>query len=357
MRHDHGGNFRALALATGAPADQILDFSASINPLGLPPRAEAALRGAIPRVVHYPDPEATELQSALAGYLGLSPASVLVGNGSTELIYLMARALRPGRALILHPAFSEYEAALELAGARIERALLSPEDGFVLRPSLIRSRLAEQDLVVLANPGNPTGSLIPADDLLRLLGACHEAGVTLVVDEAFIDFVEEASLKSHLDRFPRLLLLRSMTKFFALAGLRVGYGLASADLLARLLPWKEPWSVNGLAQAAGLAALDDREYREASGLLVPRWREALATGLQKFEALRVFPGAANFLLVESLNESWSAPALGTALLKEGIAIRDCSSFPGLGPRFFRVAVRRPEENQTLLRALWALLGS
>ena len=356
MRHDHGGNLRALAAAAGVPEGQILDFSASINPLGLSPRVEAAIRSAIPRVIHYPDPEAALLQSALASYHGLSSDCVLVGNGSTELIYLLARALAPRRALILHPAFSEYEAALELAGSRVERLILAEADGFLPQRSPLISKLAGQELVVLANPGNPTGSLMPAGDLQSLAAASHEAGAVLVADEAFVDFVEEASLKRSLDRFPRLLVLRSLTKFFALPGLRIGYALASPELLGRLRPWKEPWSVNLLAEAAGAAALEDRGYQENSRSLIPSWREALSTGLQKFGALQVFPGAANYLLVKLLDESWTAPALRSALLREGIAIRDCSSFPGLGPQFFRVAARRPEEIQTLLGALERLLG-
>jgi threonine-phosphate decarboxylase len=181
--------------------------------------------------------------------------------------------------------------------------------------------------------------------------------VALVADEAFIDFVEEASLKTSVDRFPGLLLLRSLTKFFALPGLRIGYGLASPELLVRLRPWQEPWSVNGLAEAAGLAALEDREYQTSSRLLVPRWREALATGFQKFEPVRVFPSAANYLLLKFLEPTLTAPRLRETLLNERIAIRDCSSFPGLGSAYVRLAVRRPEENQTLLRALETLLGS
>lgn len=345
-----------MALAAGAPGNRILDFSASINPLGLSPNVEAAIRRALPRVVHYPDPEGARLQSALARYHGLPGNSVLVGNGSTELIYLLARALSPRRALIVHPAFSEYEAALELVGARIERVLLSQAEGFSIRSASLRARLAEQDLVMLANPGNPTASLSPTAELLGLVEACQEARVTLVVDEAFIDFVEEASLKRHLERFPRLLLLRSMTKFFALPGLRVGYALGSPDLLARLRSWKEPWSVNALAEAAGLAALEDRDYQASSRLLIPRWREALATGLEKFAPVRAFPSAANFLLLALRGPALSAPGLRAALLRERIAIRDCSSFPGLGPAHVRLAVRRPEENYTLLRALEDLLG-
>jgi threonine-phosphate decarboxylase len=356
VRHDHGGNLRALSESSGVPAGEILDFSANINPLGLSPKVEAAIRKAIPVITRYPDPEAKELALALARYHGLPPDSVLPGNGSTELIYLIARALRPCSAVVLHPAFSEYEAALEAAGCHVERRAVREEDGFLPRASSFSSWIMGRDLVVLANPNNPAGSLIPRDALLALVESCEARRVTAVVDEAFIDFVEERSAKEWVDRFSVFVLLRSMTKFFALPGLRLGYALASRQLLDRLAPWREPWSVNALAEAAGVAALEDREYQESSRVLIPSWREGLATGLQKFDVFQVFPGAANYLLAKSLDERWSAPALRAALLRERIAIRDCSSFPGLDSRFIRLAVRRPEENQRLLEALEALLG-
>ncbi len=351
MRYDHGGHTRVLAAAAGVPPDDLLDFSASINPLGLSPRVGDAIRAALPSVVRYPDPTASALRETLAAYHGLSPDQVLPANGSTELIYLMTRALVPGRALILHPAFSEYEAALELIGAQLDHALLEERGGFLPELSTLGPRLAGRDLIVLAHPNNPAGSLIPKPHLVTLVEAAHAAGAITVVDEAFIDFVEEASLKKELAQFPRLLLLRSLTKFFALPGLRVGYALGSAELLGRLLRWKEPWSVNSLAGAAGVAALEDREYQERSRRLVPRWRAELRSRLEEFRALRVFPGAANYLLVRLLNRGLSAPVLKARLLRERIAIRDCSSFRGLGPAFIRLAVRRPEEHEVLLSAL------
>lgn len=351
MRHDHGGDLRALAAAAGVPPDQLLDFSASINPLGLSPRVAEAIRAALFSVVQYPDPIASALREALAAYHGLSPDQVLPANGSTELIYLVARALAPRRALILHPAFSEYEAALELVGAQLDHELLDEDHGFLPELPRLLPRLPGSDLVILANPNSPAGSLIPKPDLVTLVAAAQAAGAITVVDEAFVDFVEEASLKKELVHFPRLLLLRSLTKCFALPGLRVGYALGSSHLLARLSGWMGPWSVNALAEAAGIAALSDREYQESSRLLVPRWRENLQSGLQKFGALRVFPGVANYLLVRLPDPGLTAPVLRARLLKERIAIRDCSAFRGLGPAFIRLAVRRPDEQNVLLGAV------
>ena len=351
MRDDHGGHLRALAAAARAAPEELLDFSANINPLGLSPLVEEAIRTALPSVVHYPDPSASALGGALAAYHGLSHEQVLPANGSTELIYLLARALAPRRALILHPAFSEYEAALELVGAQVDHVLLDEAHGFLPELSGLLPRLAGYDLVILANPNNPAGSLISKPDLRALVGALEAAGASTVVDEAFIDFVEDSSLKQDLAQFPHLLLLRSLTKCFALPGLRVGYALACAELLARLGCWKEPWSVNALAEAAGIAALADRKYQASFRLLVPRWREDLRSRLEKFAQLRVFPGVANYLLVRLLDPGLTASVLKTRLLQERIAIRDCTSFRGLGPAFFRLAVRSPEQHTVMLDAL------
>lgn len=357
MRLDHGGDLRALAADAGIAPDRLIDFSASISPLGLSPRVRAAILAALPSVVHYPAPTTGALRDALAAYHGLAPEQVLPASGATEVIYLLARALAPRRALILHPAFSEYEAALELVGARLDHEVLQEARGFVPDLSSLLPRLGGLELVILANPNNPAGSLIPPADLLALVEAAEAAGAVVVVDEAFIDLVEEASLKKFLDQFQRLLLLRSLTKCFALPGLRVGYALGSRALVSRLARWKEPWTVNTLGEVAGIAALADREYQERFRLLVPRWREDLRVGLERFAMLRVFPGAANYLLVRLREPRLSAMALRARLLREGIAIRDCCSFRGLGAAFFRVAVRRPEDNGALLGMLGQCLSS
>ena len=351
MRSDHGGNLRALGEASGLPPDSILDFSANINPLGLSPRVANAIQDAISSVTYYPDPEALRLRRALAAYHGLDADQILPGCGSTELIYLIARALHPKRALVLAPAFSEYEASLDGVGACVEQFVLDEETAFLPDLSSLVARLPGSDLLVLANPNNPAGSLIGLDALATILQACERQGTTVVLDEAFIDFVESASAKRLLPAFPNLLILRSLTKFFALPGLRVGYLLGSPDLLKQLLRFKEPWSVNVLGEAAALAALEDHDYQEQSVALIRQWRQELADQLRKLPLLKVFPGCANYLMVKLLTLSLDAPTLRAWLLKEGIAIRDCSSFAGLSPSFFRVAVKTPQDNARFLTAL------
>ncbi|PYM36736.1 MAG: threonine-phosphate decarboxylase [Candidatus Rokuibacteriota bacterium] len=351
MRRDHGGNLRELLGARDRPAGPMLDLSASINPLGASPQVIRALLAALPSITRYPDPEASALVEALSRYHDVPARHVVAGHGSTELIYLLARALAPRRALVVHPAFSEYEAALEPLGCAVERVVGRGDAGWIPPRDALLERVAQVDLVVLANPSNPTGALAPAELLEELAAACAEARVSLVVDEAFIDFVEGRSLKSTVSRRPWLGVLRSLTKFFALPGLRVGYALLGERLRERVEGWREPWSVSALAEAAGIAALADRAYRAQTLRVVPAWRAALCVGLERLGGLRVYPSVTNYLLVGIERPGLTAAALAAALLRDGIAIRSGASFPGLGPNHVRIAVPRPEDQQVLLAAL------
>jgi len=351
MRRDHGGNLRELLGAGDRPAGTLLDLSASINPLGVSPQVLRALLAALPSITRYPDPEASALVEALSRYHGLPARHVVAGHGSTELIYLLARALAPRRALVVHPAFSEYEAALEPLGCEVERVVGTGDAGWIPPRDALLDRVGQVDLVVLANPSNPAGALAPTELLEELAAACAEAGVCLVVDEAFIDFVEGRSLKSTIPQRPWFGILRSLTKFFALPGLRVGYALLGERLRERVEGWRQPWSVSTLAEAAGIAALADSAYRAQTLGVVPAWRAALRVGLEGLGGLRVYPSVTNYLLVGIDRPGFTAATLTAALLRDGVAIRSGASFPGLGPNYVRIAVPRPEDQRVLLAAL------
>lgn len=348
----HGGDVYHLARNLGLDLHELLDFSANINPLGFPPGIVAAVQQVLGEIVHYPDRRCLELRRQLAAYHLLSPEQILMGNGSTELIYLIARALRPRKALIVAPAFSEYEHALRAAQVLVDFHITNEAQNFALDQSL-DPRGA--DLVFLANPASPSGALLPPDRVVSLTAALAAAGVCLVLDEAFIDFVEEASLKTHLARYPRLLILRSFTKFFAIPGMRLGYLLAAPELIARLAAVQEPWSVSTMAQAMGRACLTDLPYMARSRALVRAERQYLLEGLASLPGLQPFPGAVNYLLVKLTRPDWTAARLQQELLFRKIIIRDASNFRGLDARFFRIAVRRREENQQLLHALEQVL--
>jgi threonine-phosphate decarboxylase len=345
---DHGGTVFALARSLGIPPEELLDFSASINPLGPAPGVRDAVCSSFQRVLHYPDREAVELRGALADFHGVGAGNIVVANGSTELIYLLPRLLPGKKGLIVAPAFSEYARALERTGWEAEYLILSPADGFALSLEKLAARLAEDvDVLFLCNPANPTGSLLPLTLVERIYGLCRQARTFLVLDEAFMDFREEESAKRVISGDGGGIVLRSMTKFYAIPGLRLGYAIGAEDLIRNCADHLEPWSVNTPAQIAGIASLADAGYRERTVGYITAERNALAAGLGALPGLTPYPSAANFLLVE-LRNGMSAHQVRASLLQRHIIIRDCSNFVGLDGRFFRVAVRGRDENSRLL---------
>ncbi len=344
----HGGNVYELAQALGLEVRDLLDFSANINPLGMPEGARRAALEAWPELGHYPDTHCLELREALAAYHGLDPTRILVGNGSTELIYLLARALNPRQALIVTPAFSEYERALRVSQVPVAFHATSEDRYFTLSQA---PDPQGADLVFLANPASPSGALLPPDELSRIIAALEAAGAYPILDEAFIDFVEAASLKSRLRDFARLLILRSFTKFFGIPGIRLGYLLAAPELVQRLAAVQEPWSVNTLAQAMGRACLEDLDYMKRTREFISQEKEYLYNRLRALPGLLPFPSQVNYLLVKLIRPGLTTAGLQAMMLAHRIVIRDASNFRGLDERFFRVAVRLRAENDRLLEAL------
>lgn len=355
--HEHGGNIFAVARSLGLAPEQIIDFSASINPLGMAPGVRDALTGSFDRLLHYPDKGAAELRQALAAYHGVDPVEITVANGSTELIHLLPRAFGGNRALIVAPAFAEYALALERSGWQIDYLTLSADDGFALSLPRLQERLAAgYDMLFLCNPGNPSGNLVPKAEVAKVIDLCREGGTFLVLDEAFVDFCEEESAKHLVRQSPRAVLLRSMTKFFGIPGLRLGYAIAASETIAAIASQQDPWNVNTAAQVAGIASLSAADYRRQTRVFVDGERERLAAALAAIPGLRVFPARANYLLVRVLRQGLTAGQLREALLPKGILVRNCGNFQGLDGSFFRVAVRLKEENDLLVRSLAAELA-
>lgn len=359
MAFDHGGTIYATARALGCAVEDILDVSASINPLGVSPAVRQAIVSALDRLPHYPDADAGLLVEALAAYHQVPREAVVAANGSTSLIHLLPAVLPGKRAMIVSPAFNEYEHALQRHGWELVRHILSPAESFALDIDALEDaiRRLRPDLLFFCTPSNPVGLLYGADSVVKLLEICGAQGVLLVLDEAFMDFCgEEQSAKQAVTASGQGVVLRSMTKFHALAGLRLGCALASPELARRLRAAQPPWEVNSLAQAAGVAALQDTDYAAATRLLIDGERALLVEGLASLPDLRVFPSMVNYLLFE-LTGVLTAPHLAERLLqRHRIMVRDCSGFAGLGERFVRVAVRGREENERLLTALQKELG-
>jgi len=350
----HGAIGSAELASYGLSSDQVVDFSVNTNPLGPPPSALRAL-AALDQdaVARYPDPSARPLRVALAEPLGLDPAQIIAGNGSSELIWLLALVYAhaaPESVLIVGPTFGEYERACRLLGANVLYESVSPERQFQVDVLRLPSRIAPERprLVWLCNPNNPPSRYLPRRDVAVLLEVCVAAGALLVVDEAYLPFVEHAESLLNLLPSGHLFLLRSLTKDYALAGLRLGYGIGTLQTIELLRAAQPPWSVGAPAQHAGLAAIADLAHLQRAQEEVQIARRGLVDALKSM-GLHVVPPSANFVLVEV----GDGAGLRSRLLPYGFVVRDCASF-GL-PQHIRIAVRTRDECSRLVRALTSVL--
>ena len=354
---EHGGNVYAAARASGRQVRAFIDFSASINPLGPSPAALRAVRAAGAMIIHYPDPDCVELRETLAIRHNLRPEEFLIGNGSTELIHLLPKALRLRRAVIVGPAFSEYATAVKAYGGQVFPIHANRSDGY--RPPLKEAMAAlvpsRADAIFLCNPNSPTGQGVRREGIEALLRVAARQNIWVILDETFIEYCADRAVPAWVHRYPRLVVLRSFTKFYALPGLRVGYLVAQAPVIRSLKKELPPWSVNTLAQAAALAALKDRQHARRTLAFMNRERVRFAKRLTTIPGVTVFPSTANFLLVE-LPSNRSGPEVTRILRQQRLLIRDCSTVPGLSRRTIRVAVRLPGENDRLVVALKTELG-
>jgi len=330
----------------------MLDFSASINPLGPPPSAHKAFVKSYGEISRYPDPYGDKLKKALAERHGMSPAEVLVGNGSTQLIYLLCAALRPRRALVVGPAFSEYANALVLAGANVRQMSFAGADGFQFSTQRLMAAWDKDcDIVFLATPNSVTGQLIPKTEIESIARVALTRKSIVVIDEAFIDFVEKESVKTLVRQNPYLIVLRSLTKYYAMPGLRLGYLLGEARRVAQLASYQEPWSVNTPALSVALACLKDAGFTMKTERWLEKERRFLSRNLTALAGFRPFPSQINFLLVKIDRNGIDALQLRSFLSRKKILIRACDSFAGLGADYFRIAVKRRKDNLRLLAAL------
>ncbi len=326
-----------------------LDFSANINPAGMPDAVTQALLRAARNCVAYPDPYCTRLRGAIAEAEGIGSERILCGNGAAELIYSFAFALpKDAAALVIVPSFRDYETALRSAGIRVEYHYLREENGFRLTEDILRRDFSAYGAVLLCSPNNPTGITIPPD----LLEAIAATGVRLLCDLCFMDltdFPQRYDIPGLVDRYPNLTVLRAFTKSYAMAGVRLGYALCGdVDFLGEMSAKVPCWNVSTLAQEAGVAALSCQKWLRNSVAAISRERTRMVKSLEAL-GIRVWPGEANFLLLHC-----DRP-LEKLLADRGILIRDCSNYAGLAGGYFRIAIRAPWENDKLLAELKEVL--
>lgn len=344
----HGGDWAGYRAQYGQDA---LDFSANVSPLGLPQGVANAIAAALPHADRYPDPLCRALRAKLAPHEGIPAESILCGNGAADLIFRLAWAAKPRTALVTAPTFAEYAAALESAGCAVRRHFLQAKVDFAVTDSILSFITPEVDMVFLCQPNNPTGQLASPALVEQLLHRCEVCGAVLVVDECFLDFLPEGDALSakRLLHSPNLVILKAFTKLYGMAGVRLGYCICSDEArLARMQAAGQPWAVSGLAQAAGIAALDETDYVSRVRALIAAQRPLLANGLRAL-GLRVIEGRANYLLFQA------PETLGDALKHKGAVVRSCGNYPGLSACWYRTAVRTETENRQLLQLLGEVL--
>ena len=352
----HGGDVWGFSRKYNIPLEKVMDFSGPINYLGPAPKAVEAVKEYAKLIRFYPDPNPVEFRKEIAAYVGqgVGEENIILGNGSIELIYMITEAFPEGfKAVIPVPSFSEYEkAALRVGGEPIFVQL--PED-FALDLESIEQAVTDDTLIVsICNPHSPSGTLYSRENILELAEWCQKKDVIVSVDENYIEFTDkgpDATVAGYVRQYPNLYVIRSVTKFYGMPGIRFGYGIAAESLKEKLETVRQPWSINGLAGVATLAAFRDKEFIENTKRTIAREKTSFAKMLNEIGGLQVFPSETNFLLVKILSSKFTATWLREQLAKEGLLIRDCSTFMGLDNRYFRLTVRSSEDNQKLVAAI------
>lgn len=342
MDYVHGGDIYTYK--------NMLDFSVNVNPFGPSEEVLEAAKNAVCQAGTYPDSQCRELRERLAWKLQVPQSGLIVGNGAAELFFLLVLAEKPRKALIPVPAFAEYEQALKTVECEVEYYYLKQEQNFRITEEFYTAVEQEEncDMIFLCSPSNPAGQTVEPELLKKLIRLCEKKKIRLVLDECFIDFLEQPgqySMLRQVEKCRSLFLVRAFTKMHAIPGLRLGYGICSDQkLLEKMNRMRQPWSVSGPAQAAGIAALEETGRVEETRRFVYRERRKLEQELCRM-GMQVIPSEANFILL------YSKIPLFELLLKEGILIRNCENYQGLGEGWYRIAVRRQEENEIFLTKL------
>jgi len=340
----HGGKY-----SVKNPSPDLLDFSSNINPLGASPMVRRYLKRQLGSISEYPDSDSVNLRKALQWYCKIPHEQIVIGNGATEIIYNFCKAFLSKKTpvLIPIPTFGEYEAAAKLSGCKITffktMNLESNLDNFI-------KKIPKNGCVFVCNPNNPTGKLLSKRNLLKIIQAAKKKSSLAFVDESFIELVSESnqSIIKYVKKFSNLFILRSMTKSFGLAGIRVGYGIGSKQIISILNNLKIPWNVSGLAQHAARAALCSISYLNKAKKIIENESQYLRNSISKIDGFECHDAAANFILIKTKQKS---KTIQKKLLKKKILIRDCSSFRGLDNNYIRIAVKTRKENKKLVKAL------
>lgn len=350
----HGGDIYSARerLSQLSDTSSILDFSANINPLGLPEGVKEAIKASVDTFDIYPDPLCRDLISRLSVHEEVPAEWLLCGNGAADLVYRTVHALKPKKAMVLAPTFAEYEEALNTVSCRVIRFPLKEENGFQTGEEILDALDGDLDMLFLCNPNNPTGQLMSTELVGKILRQCEERRILLFLDECFNDFLEEPQQytgKEYLRNNQNLIILKAFTKIYAMAGIRLGYCIsANSTLLSEIREAGQPWSVSTPAQVAGMQAMEEKDYLRRTADLIREERNYLIPELEK-AGITVINSNANYIFLK--DSCTAAKPLHELLFDKGILIRNCDNYSGLGPGYYRICIRRHEENIKLIEAL------
>ena len=352
----HGGDVWGFSRKYNIPLEKVLDFSGPINFLGPSPKAVEAIREYSKFVRFYPDPNPINLRLEIAKYVGLGvdEKNIILGNGSIELIYMINEIFSCSfKSVIPVPSFTEYEkAVLRVHGEAIFIQL--PRDFSLETENVKKAVTKDTKIIFICNPHSPSGRLFDKEVILDLVKFCNEKEIIVSVDENYIEFTDkcgESTMAGYVKKFENLFVIRSVTKFYGMPGIRFGYGIAAQSLTEELETVRQPWSINTLAGYATLAAFKDTEFITNTKETIAKEKAQFTKMLEEIGGLYVFPSDTNFLLVKILKNKITSTTLRERLAKEGILIRDCSTFVGLDDSYFRVTVRSSNENAKLTAAI------
>jgi len=342
----HGGNVYKFSIENNIPIENIVDFSANINPLGISEKGKESFLDSIKLISHYPDTDYYRLKNVISKLNNVKEEEVFLGNGAIELIYKTFNIIRPNKTLIVSPSFVEYERALKTLNLKYTHFILLEEEEFILDIDKIINVVGEYELIVICSPNNPTGKLINKEEIIKLLISMGKS--KLFIDESFIDFTDEKeSLVSEISGFQNLFILRSLTKFYAIPGLRIGYLLTSNEVYRdEFYRSFVPWGINTVAYEVAISSLLDSEYIENTKKYINIERNRLINKLNMFKFIKVYSSDANFIFFKTLRDI----DLENRLKSYGIMIRKCDNYMGLDKNFYRIAIKLKEQNNLLIDA-------
>ena len=357
----HGSDIEQVEQYYGIPKETIVKFGANVNPLGLSAPVRQALAEHLDIITSYPDRDYKSLRQVIASYCGTDRNHVVTGNGSTELISLLISQRHAKHALVIGPTYSEYERELSLTGGRISHYSLDERQDFRFDLDDLKLALADDvDFLILCNPNNPTSSALTREELDSLVRFCGKRGIFVMIDETYVEFapsveaITAVPLTAHSEN---LMVLRGVSKFFAAPGLRLGYGITSnQEFLDDLKRHQNPWSLNSIGAYAGELLLQDTDYITRTRELILSERQKCLTALKGFRYVKVYPAYGNFILLKILKEGLTSFDVFEHAVRQGMMIRDCSSFAELKGEYIRFCIMKPEDNDRLLRCLGELLA-